>query len=65
MDEFILWPKPYLLLSTTCDAILSWMIGIWMKNHLVSDSNCKTSTYNSPKKLQGMTNNIGLTISVG
>ena len=32
MDEFIHWPKPYLLLSTTCDDILSWMIEIWMKS---------------------------------
>ena len=23
-----------------CDEILSWMIDIWMKNHLISDSNC-------------------------
>ena len=30
-DEFIHWPKPYLLLSATCDEILSWMIEIWMK----------------------------------
>ena len=26
MDEFICWPKPYLLLSATCFEILSWMI---------------------------------------
>ena len=42
MDEFIHWSKPYLLLSTTCDEILSWMFEIWMTNHLVSDSNCNT-----------------------
>ena len=45
MDEFIHWSKPYMLLSTTCDEILSWMIEIWMKIHLVSDSNhrhCKS-----------------------
>ena len=36
------WPKPYLLLSATCDKILLWMIGIWMENHVVSDSNCNT-----------------------
>jgi hypothetical protein len=29
-------------LSTTCDEILSWMIDIWMTNHLVSDSYCNT-----------------------
>ena len=40
MDEFICWPKPYLLLSPTCDEILSWMIKIWMKNHLECDTNC-------------------------
>jgi hypothetical protein len=32
MQEFI----PFL--SATCDEILSWMVEIWMKNHLVSDS---------------------------
>ena len=40
MAEFIDWPKSYLLLSATCDEILSWMIEIWMKNYLVSDSSC-------------------------
>ena len=38
MDDFIHSPKPYLLLSTTCDEILSWMIGIRMKNQFLSDS---------------------------
>ena len=42
MDEFIHWPKPFRLLSATCDEILSWMIGIWMKHHSVSVSNCDT-----------------------
>ena len=51
MDEFIHWPYPYLHLSTTCDEILSWMIGNWMKNHLVSDSNCNIlNLYPPPKK---------------
>jgi hypothetical protein len=40
MDEVIRWPKPYLLLSTTCHEMLSWMTTIWMKNNLVSDNNC-------------------------
>ena len=40
VDEFIRWPKPNLLLSPTCDDILTWMIVIWMKLHLVSDWNC-------------------------
>jgi hypothetical protein len=39
---FIYWPKPYFLLSTTCDEILSWMIDIWMTNHLVSEGYCNT-----------------------
>jgi hypothetical protein len=39
MDECIHGPKPYLLLSTTCDEIMSWMIKIWMIN-LVSDNTC-------------------------
>ena len=66
MDEFIHWPKPYLHLSATCDEILSWMIEIWTKNHFVSDNNCN-STVNPkcPKNLQGVTNNVGLTFSVG
>ena len=38
-DEFIHWPKPYLLFSATCDEMLSWMIEIWMENHLVSNGN--------------------------
>ena len=55
MDEFIHWPKPYLLLSATCDEILSWMIEIWMKNHSVSESNCNIVN----------PNNGGLAFSVG
>ena len=39
MDEFNHWPKPCLLLSATCDEILSCVIEIWMRNHLVSDNN--------------------------
>ena len=42
MDEFIHWPKPYVLLSATCDEMLSWMIEIWMKFYLVSDTRCNT-----------------------
>ena len=40
MDVCIYWPKPYLLLSSSCDEMLSWMLETWMKNHLVSDNNC-------------------------
>ena len=40
MDEFIHWPKPYLLLLATCGEMLLWMIEVWMKNRLVSDDNC-------------------------
>ena len=66
MDEFIHWLKPYLLLSATCDDILSRMMEIWMENQLVSDRNCNTIyIYNPPKTLQGMTNNVGLAFSVG
>ena len=42
MDEFSHWRKAYLLLSATCDEILTWMIEIWMKNHLENDSNRNT-----------------------
>ena len=56
MDEFIHWPKPYLLLSSTCDEVLSWVIEILMKIHLVSDSNCNTvKSIIRAKKLQGIT----------
>ena len=41
------------------------MIEIWMKIHLVSDSNCNIVNLYSPKKnLQGMPNNVGLISSV-
>ena len=46
MIEFIHWPKPYLLLSETCDELLSWMIEIWMKIYFVSDYNCNTESRN-------------------
>ena len=41
MDEFIHWPKPYLLLSTTCVEIVmdDWKLD---QNHLVIDSNCNS-----------------------
>ena len=53
------WSKPYLLLSATCDEILSWLTEVCMKNHLVSDFSTKSS-----KCLQRMANNVGLTFSV-
>ena len=52
------------LLSATCDEILSCIIEFWMKNHLINDNNCDIVNLKSPKKLQGMTNNIGLRFSV-
>ena len=36
-------PNPDLLLSATCDEILSWMIEIWGENHLVSDNDCNVA----------------------
>ena len=57
MDESIHWPQPYLLLSATCDEMLSWMIEIWIKlQHYTSII---------PINLQGMTNYVGLTFSFG
>ena len=50
MDEFIHWPKPYLLFSTSCDEIMLWIIKICMKNHLVSDRFCNIVILQSPKK---------------
>jgi hypothetical protein len=47
-------------LATTWDGILLWAIEIRIKIHLVTNSN-----WNTTKKLQEMTNNVGLTISVG
>jgi hypothetical protein len=57
--------KLYLLLSATCDEIVSYMIKFWMKSHLVSDNNCNIVNLYFPKKLQGMTNNIDLRFNVG
>ena len=65
MEEFIHCPKSYPLLSTTCNEMLSWMIEIWMRNHLVSDINCNIVNVILPNKLQRMTNNVGLTFGVG
>ena len=56
--------KPYFVLSTTCAKILSWMIEIWMENHLVSDSNCNTVNLQSPSKFTRNDKYIGLTYSV-
>jgi hypothetical protein len=46
---------------------LSWIIEMWMNNPLVSDKNCNIVTLQSPKQtdLQGMTNKVGLTFSIG
>jgi hypothetical protein len=63
MDEFMHWPKPYLL-SATCDKILSWLIEIWLKNHLESDNNCNIVNLEL-SKIFTTTNNVGLTFSVG
>ena len=65
MNGFIHWPKPYLLLPTTCGEILSWMTEIWMENHSVSYSNCNTPKLKSLQNLKGVTNNGGSTFSVG
>ena len=45
-------------MSSNCDEILLWMIKL-DENHLVSDSYCNIIN------LQGMTNNVGRTFSVG
>ena len=58
LHEFIHWPEPYLLLSTTCD-------DFWMTNCLVSGSNSNTMYLRSFENLQGMTTNVGLLLSVG
>ena len=43
--------------------ILSWMIELWMKHHLVSDSNC--NTYKPITLLNFYKDNIWLTLEVG
>ena len=48
-------------LSSNYDELLSWMIEIWMKNHIVSNSNWNTL---NQFFFQGMTNYVGLTFSV-
>ena len=57
--------EPYLLLSTTCYEILSWMIGISMNFHFVSDSMCTIINLQSLKISTRNDNNVGLTFSVG
>ena len=42
-----------------------WILGIWMKTHLVSDNNCNIVNIQAPQKLQGMTTNVVLTFSDG
>ena len=51
----------------SCDGMLLRMIEIWMKPHLVSDNKCNPVNLYSPhpKSIQGMTNNVELTLSVG
>ena len=70
VDEFIHWSKPYPFLSATCDKILSWMIEIWMKNHLVCYNTYNTVNLQSPppKKKQNYKEwkiMLCLTFSVG
>ena len=67
VDEFIHWPKPYLLLSATCDELLSCMIEIWMNNHLGQYLTviAALEIYSLLENLQGMMNIVGLTFSVG
>ena len=57
--------NPTLLLSITHVEILSWIIDVWIEKHSASDNNCNTMIYNPLKSLQTMTNNVGLTFSVG
>ena len=61
MDEFIHWPTPYLLLPTTSDKLMSCMMEIRMKKHLVQQFHHCGSTI-LPQKIK---NNVGLTFSVG
>ena len=42
--------NPAFFLLATCDEILSWMIEIWMENHLGRHSKCNTVNLLSPQK---------------
>ena len=64
-DEFIHWPNPHLLLSATCDEILSWTTKFFMKHYLVSNYIATLYFYNPPNVLQGSTYNVGIAVSVG
>ena len=55
MDGFIHSSKPYLLSSATCDEKIVMEVTIF--------PNCRFAT--PQKRLQGMTNNVGLTFTVG
>jgi hypothetical protein len=41
------------------------MIEFWMKNHLVSGSNCNPVNLLTPQKFTRNDNNVGITFSVG
>ena len=58
MDEFNHWPKPYLLLSETCEAILSWTIEILDEKSLGRWQELQHYKSTIPPKLyEGMTLN--------
>ena len=53
-------------LVTNDDEVQSWIIEIWMKNHLVCDSNYNTINIQSPQKItRNVKKNVGLIVSVG
>ena len=74
MNDFIHCSKPYVLLPTTRDEILSWMIEIRIKNHLVSDNNCNIVKSTNPQETFAKNNEqcwakhlvlVRFTISIG
>ena len=58
------WVQNLLLVSATCDEILSYMIENWMKIPLVSDSYINTVSLQSLQKITGITSHVGTTFSV-
>ena len=64
MSSFI-GQNPYHLLLATYNEILSQMIEIWMKEHLISDNMiCNIVNLVSLKKSQRMMNNVEVTYKV-
>ena len=72
--EFYIWMKfmpiirtkfGVIRILTFCEGILSWMVEIWTKNHLVGDNNCNIVTLEHPNIFTRNDNMLGFIFSVG